>query len=56
VPPEVARLGPGEHFGELSLITGRERSATVTAETPMRCLEVRFFDFRDATSRTRTPT
>jgi CRP-like cAMP-binding protein len=44
---EVARLGPGDHFGELSLITGRERSATVTAVTPMRCLEVRFFDFRD---------
>lgn len=35
---EVARLGAGDHFGELSLITGRERSATVTAQTPMRCL------------------
>jgi CRP-like cAMP-binding protein len=44
---KMARLGPGDHFGELSLITGRERTASVTAETPMRCLEVRFWDFRD---------
>jgi CRP/FNR family transcriptional regulator, cyclic AMP receptor protein len=44
---EKARLGPGDHFGELSLITGRERTASVTAQTPMRCLEVRFWDFRD---------
>ena len=44
---EVAHLGPGDHFGELALITNRERSATVTAQTPMRCLEIRFWDFRD---------
>jgi len=44
---EVAQLGPGDHFGELALITNRERSATVTAQTPMRCLEIRFWDFRD---------
>ena len=44
---EVGRLGPGDHFGELALITKQERSATVTAETPMRCLEIRFWDFRD---------
>jgi len=44
---EVACLGPGDHFGELALITNRERSATVTAQTPMRCLEIRFWDFRD---------
>jgi CRP-like cAMP-binding protein len=44
---EVGRLGQGDHFGELALISERERSATVTAVTPMRCLEVRFWDFRD---------
>jgi CRP-like cAMP-binding protein len=43
----VKTLGPGDHFGELALITNRERSATVTAQTAMRCLEIRFWDFRD---------
>jgi CRP-like cAMP-binding protein len=44
---EVATLGPGSQFGELALINNRARSATVTAKTPMRCLEIRFWDFRD---------
>jgi len=44
---EVARLGPGDHFGELALITERERTATVTAETELRCLEIPFWDFRN---------
>ena len=30
---EVARLGPGQFFGEMSLMTGEKRSATVVAET-----------------------
>jgi small-conductance mechanosensitive channel len=32
---EVARLGPGDYFGEMSLLTGAKRSATVRALTPV---------------------
>jgi CRP-like cAMP-binding protein len=44
---EVSRLVPGDHFGELALIVKRERTATVTAETPLECLELTAWDFRD---------
>jgi CRP-like cAMP-binding protein len=42
----IRQLGPGDHFGELALISKRVRSATVTADGPMRCLGMRFWDFR----------
>jgi CRP-like cAMP-binding protein len=44
---EIARLGPGDHFGELGLVAERERTATVTAETPLECLELPAWDFRE---------
>ena len=31
----IARLMPGDHFGEIAALDGGERSATVTSETPM---------------------
>lgn len=34
---EVATLGPGDVFGEMSLLTGEPRTATCTARTEVRC-------------------
>ena len=42
----VAKLGAGDFIGELSLIDGKPRTATVIAETPMTLLAVRRRDFR----------
>lgn len=36
----LRRLGPGDHFGEISMIDGKRRSATVTAESPLRTVTV----------------
>lgn len=43
---ETARLRPGDHFGELALIAGRERFATVTAVEPVQCLSMASWHFR----------
>jgi CRP-like cAMP-binding protein len=43
---EVARIGPGDHFGELALISETARTATVTAVTRLRCHVIAFWDFR----------
>jgi len=43
---EVARLGPGDYFGELALISEQVRTATVTAATPMRCFVMTSWNFR----------
>jgi CRP-like cAMP-binding protein len=42
----VSKLGPGEYFGELAMISEQARRATVTAETPLRCAVMVFYDFR----------
>ena len=34
----IKRLGPGDFFGEMSILTTAPRSASVVAETPMECL------------------
>jgi small-conductance mechanosensitive channel/CRP-like cAMP-binding protein len=40
VEAEVARLRAGDFFGEMSLMTGEKRSATVIAETEVDCLRL----------------
>ena len=39
-PRKRRRLGPGDFFGEMSLLDGEPRSATVRAETDMRLLVI----------------
>lgn len=39
-------LGPGDYFGEMSLIDGQPRSATVRADTPVRTLSMTAWDFK----------
>jgi CRP/FNR family transcriptional regulator, cyclic AMP receptor protein len=42
---EVALLGPGEFFGELSVLDRMPRNATVAAEGPTSCLALASWDF-----------
>lgn len=43
---EVQQLGPGDHFGEMALITEQVRTASVTATTRLNCLLMAVWDFR----------
>ena len=44
-PRKRAKLEPGQYFGEMSLLDGGPRSATVIAETPLRLLVIKRRDF-----------
>jgi CRP/FNR family transcriptional regulator, cyclic AMP receptor protein len=41
----IATLGPGEFFGELSVLDGQPRNAQVVAEEPTRCLALPTWEF-----------
>ena len=43
---ERGELGPGDYFGEIALITGGSRTATITAETPVKAWGMTMWDFR----------
>jgi len=42
----IATLGPREYFGEIALIDGGPRMATVTAKTDLVCYGLTFWEFR----------
>jgi CRP/FNR family cyclic AMP-dependent transcriptional regulator len=44
----LAHLGPGDFFGELSVLDGRPRNAMVAAETAVTCLAIATWDFEAA--------
>ena len=47
----LATLGPGDYFGEIALIDGGPRSATVTAATDLVCFGLTFWEFRPLVER-----
>ena len=42
----LATLGPGSHFGEVALLAGSSRSATITAESGLSCWAMAGWTFR----------
>jgi CRP-like cAMP-binding protein len=45
---EVVRmLGAGDFFGEMALIQGDQRTATITADTELRCMSMTAWEFKN---------
>jgi voltage-gated potassium channel len=51
VQPKPVRLGPGEFFGEVALLTGGPRNATIVAARPCTLLALDIVDFRELLGR-----
>ena len=49
--PQTVRLGPGEFFGEIALLTGGPRNATIVAMQPCTLLTLDIVDFRQLLGR-----
>src|SRR5438105_9222178 len=43
----LTEMGPGQNFGEMSLLTGKPRTATVTATQPTTCAVLEQSDFQE---------
>src|SRR6266511_3738549 len=43
---EVRTLGSGDYFGEIGLIADIDRTATITADSDLRCYGMTSWDFR----------
>lgn len=43
---ERGRLGPGDYFGDIAMIDQGERTASIEAQSDLKCYGLTFWDFR----------